>query len=168
MSQFNLYQYRDLKSLLSGFVEYKRSINPRWSLGVWSRQLNLSSSAVLTNYTKGRKVPAKEVVTNLITSITQDPQESIFLNLLIEKEKKMHSKELVDIIKKELSKYRKDFDKKKLREDVIINETIQLEPDDLNNIKKYVEEFRDNIVKAHQASKSTVAYQFRIDISKEE
>lgn len=61
MKQSEIYQYTDFGTFLKIHADQKRSENAHWSLGVWARQLGISSTAVLTNVLNGKRNPGRSI-----------------------------------------------------------------------------------------------------------
>ena len=56
-----IFNYTDFRTFLRVHAEEKRKTSPNWSLGVWTKQLGFTSTAVLTNILNGKRNPGKNL-----------------------------------------------------------------------------------------------------------
>ncbi len=59
--QNEIYNYTDYRTFLKNHVEKKKLENPNWSIGMWAKQMEISSTAVLTNILNGKRNAGSEI-----------------------------------------------------------------------------------------------------------
>ncbi len=91
-----IYKYTKPSSYLQDIWEAKREKNPSFTIRAWAKQLGLKSHNPLYEVIRGKRKLPKNYIPQLIETLKLDPQESLYLEAMIdlEKAKKIEEKEL--------------------------------------------------------------------------
>lgn len=79
----SIYAYDDLSAYLRAFTEHRKAKNPRWSLGLWSRRLQIKGRGTLSNFIAGRRVPKEEIVARIRLDLGLSEYEQIYFDALV-------------------------------------------------------------------------------------
>jgi len=83
MNEVNIYNYTDYRSYLNSHVSFMRKSHKNWSIGLWAKQLQISSTAVLSNILNGKRNPGKSIQSKLIHSLKLHGNNKLyFLDLI--------------------------------------------------------------------------------------
>ena len=82
-SKPSVYAYEDLASYLRDICQYKKGLNARWTLGVWSKQLGLKGSGTLSNFMSGRRVPTDSILCKIKRDLQLSEYELIYFDALV-------------------------------------------------------------------------------------
>lgn len=80
-------EYSNPITYLNDIVSYKKSTNPKWSLGVWARQLNLSGTASISRILTHDRLPGEEIEQALAVNLALSPDEALYFKRLLERER---------------------------------------------------------------------------------
>lgn len=79
----SLFDYVDYRSFLTDFYKSKQKVNENFSLGVWSKQLGLASTASLSRVLTGVRSPGKEWNEKMTKYFKFNEKQSEYFNHLI-------------------------------------------------------------------------------------
>jgi len=82
ISKPNIYEFQSLSSFLKAYIDFKKAINPRWTLGLWARRLGLSGNGSLSNILADRRVPSEETLEKMKTEMALSDYEKEYLDAL--------------------------------------------------------------------------------------
>ena len=80
---FSIYEYTEPKDYLSKVFSQKRLANPRFSLRSWSKQIGLSSPAILSLVLKGKRTLKPKQAVKVRRSLELEAQEARYFDFLI-------------------------------------------------------------------------------------
>ncbi len=80
-SEPSVYNYRSFRKYLNDWILYGRG-NPYFSLGVVTRDIELSSIAEFSNILNGRRTVSSRLLHKVINYLNLSPKESSFLELI--------------------------------------------------------------------------------------
>ncbi len=81
----NIFEFQSYTEFLQNYAETKKSTNAHWSLGLWAKQLGLSSTSTLTNILQGRRPPSATLASEIAKSIIElNKHERDYFQLLVE------------------------------------------------------------------------------------
>ena len=84
MSEYSsIYEYTEPRDYLSAVFSQKRSTNPRFSLRSWSKQIGLSSPAILSLVLKGKRILKPKQAVKIRRSLKLEAQEARYFDFLI-------------------------------------------------------------------------------------
>jgi uncharacterized protein (TIGR02147 family) len=66
MTQHQLFTFNNYRDFLNDFLLKKKSINRHFSLGLWAKDLGLSSTASLSRILNGQRSPGKDITEKLV------------------------------------------------------------------------------------------------------
>jgi hypothetical protein len=98
----DLLQYDNLSRFLQDVAASKRLQSPRWSFGVWARQLELSNVATLTRIVQGDRQPGEALCSKLESYFEFDSVLTVYFRLLVELERQKEKPELCALIRQKL------------------------------------------------------------------
>jgi len=79
----NLFSYSDYRSYLKSFYEDKKRANPRWTYGVWAKQMGLKDNSSIIKIIRGQRQAGPEVTKKLISYFQFTSRESMYFQDLI-------------------------------------------------------------------------------------
>lgn len=97
-----IFEFSTCHDYLSAWADYRRVVNPRWTLGVWARQLGLSGTGVLTNFLAGRRVPSPDLTRKIAGALRLGDYEREYWEAMVESSQKNLSLRTAQALRKEL------------------------------------------------------------------
>lgn len=79
----NIYEFSELSTFLKAFCDYKKTINTRWSLGLWAKKLNVTGSGTLSNFIAGRRIPSAKTLDLIKKDISLSEYETEYFDALV-------------------------------------------------------------------------------------
>lgn len=96
--RFNIFTFTDLPSFLNAHVVGMKETHPRWSLGVWSRQLRTVSKASLVRILQGSRNPGKRLEQKFIQYFEFSSRESEYFSALVQVQKNQKNASVLEAI----------------------------------------------------------------------
>ena len=84
MKTQEIFDYTDYRTFLKDHFQFKKLDQPQFSLGVWSKRLGVSSTAVLANILNGKRNPGEMISEKFITYFGFAPKEQQYFQDLID------------------------------------------------------------------------------------
>jgi|GEM_PF-3194243 len=78
----SIYRFDDLSGYLKAVYKSKRTANPRFSLGTWSRKLRIKGSGTLSNIIAGRRVPRPAILNRIRLDLELTEYQRIYFDAL--------------------------------------------------------------------------------------
>ena len=78
----DVFRYQDVPSYLRAVLAFRKSMNPRFSQGVWTRAIGLKSKGLLCMVLKGTRAPSPGLIERLILYLELSPKEAVRLREL--------------------------------------------------------------------------------------
>ena len=160
-TDYDVYQYEGFIAALNGYLELRRRTHPTtWSMGAWSKRLNLANTASLSNILSERKSISRELGMNIIGSMRLEKKASEYLELLLELLFCTASHPVVIMGIRSRMKQLKEASLNPHKEDQVL----KIRKVDLPLVKAAAEEFRRNLHATYDASAAESEDVYMVDV----
>lgn len=83
MKAQEIFNYTDYRTFLKDYFKHRKEVQPSFSLGVWSKALGVSSTAVLVNVLNGKRNPGEMISAKFSNYFAFAPKEQQYFQDLI-------------------------------------------------------------------------------------
>lgn len=97
-----LIDYASVRAFLLAHAEHKRATHPRWTFGMWARQLGLRHTATITRVLNGDREPGDDVIRALAAYFAFSPLEARYWECLVLRDRTVAGCYLRELAEKEL------------------------------------------------------------------
>ncbi len=117
-----IFDYFDYVRYLNDVYLFKKRENTSFSLGVWTRSLDLKAKSQLSMVLNGKKSPSKSLIAKLVDYLRLNQEEEDHLKSLVQ----FHKLNCDDLVKKRALSFLKKNDPKKMESTIVSDELFSL------------------------------------------
>jgi len=112
----NIRHYTDFRSFLRNYVESSKVVNPRWTWGVWAKQLGLSDRSSISKVVQGSAEPGEKLAQKLVNFFKFNENESSYFQDLIRLNKIQNDPKLSLMLLEKMGKIEPDLTEQEMDE----------------------------------------------------
>jgi uncharacterized protein (TIGR02147 family) len=114
--EINIRHFTDFRSFLRNYVEESKSKNPRWTWGVWAKQLGLADRSSISKVVQGSAEPGDKLVKKMSTFFQFNENDSHYFEDLIRLNKLQNDPKLSLMLLEKMGKIEPDLTEQEMDE----------------------------------------------------
>jgi uncharacterized protein (TIGR02147 family) len=112
-NDFSVFKYHNYRDFLNSYVDISKSLNPRWNLSSWARQMGIIKVTSLNVILTGQRRIGAKSLDKIIRFFRFSQEEEAYFRLLVRREEMRDDKVVQEMIDEEI-RYKSYKPKKKL------------------------------------------------------